>query len=85
MKTQRLGHRAKKICTTEACRIKLNIYMLWNEKNQLVSVELSCNKLKSYGKEEICYTYNYTLEYLDIIKVNSKIKNIVEIEIIQGY
>ena len=63
MKTQGLGHRAKRIRTTEPCGMKLNMYKLWDEKNQLVSVELSRNELKSRGKEEVCYTHNHTLEY----------------------
>ena len=85
MKTQGPGHRAKRIRTTELCRMKLNIYKLWNEKNQLVSVELSRNELKSRGKEEVCYTHNHTLEYLNIIKVNSKLKNSVGTEVAKGY
>ena len=39
--------------------MKLNMYKLWDEKNQLVSVELSRNELKSRGREEVCYTYNH--------------------------
>lgn len=87
MKTQGSGHRAKRIRTTEpcACGMKLNMYKLWNEKNQLVSVELSRNELKSCGKEEVCYTHNHTLEYLDIIKVKFKVKNTVETEAAKGY
>ena len=85
MKTQGSGHGAKKIRTTEpcACGMKLK-YKLWNEKNQLVSVELSRNELRSCGKEGVCYTHNHTLEYLDIIKVNSKVKNTVETEAAKG-
>ncbi len=32
-------------------------------------------------KEDVCYIQNYTLKYLDIIKINFKVKNIVETEI----
>ena len=42
--------------------MKLKVYKLWDEKNQLVSVELSRNELKSYGREEVCCTHNYILE-----------------------
>ncbi len=84
MKIQRSGQRAKRIRTTEACEMKLNMYKVWDKKNQLVSVTLSNNKLKSRGKEDVCYTHNHTLEYLDIIKVNSKVKNTVRTEVAKG-
>ena len=85
IKTQGSGHRAKRIRTVEACGMKLNMYKLFDEKNQLVSVQLVRNELKSRGKEEICYTHNHTLEYLDIIKINSKVKNTVGTEVAKGY
>lgn len=61
----------------EVYGIMLNIYKLFNEKNQLVLIQLVRNDLKSFGKEEIYYIYNHILEYLDIIKVNSKVKNTI--------
>lgn len=71
------------------------MYKVWAEKNQLVSVTLSRNKLKFCEKDKIYYTvvsiklsglpHNYTLEYLDIIKVNSKVKNTIRIEVAKKY
>ncbi len=55
------------------------------KKNQLVLVQLVCNKSKSYGKEEIYYIYNYILEYLNIIQINSKVKNTIGIKVAKGY
>lgn len=69
----------------EVCGMKLNIYKLFDKKNQLVLVELVHNKLKSRGKKEIYYTHNHILEYVDIIKINSKIKNTVGTEFTKGY
>ena len=51
----------------------------------MVSIELTYNKLKSHKKERICYIYNYILKYLDIIKINSKIKNIIETKVAKKY
>lgn len=82
---QRLAHRAKKIYIIKPCRIKLNIYKLFDDKNQLVLVDLVRNQLKSYGKEEIYYTHNHILEYIDIIKVNFKVKNTVRTEVAKKY
>lgn len=45
----------------EACGMKLNKYKVFNEKNQLVLVELLCNELKFCRKEEIYYIHNYIL------------------------
>ena len=85
IKTQGSGNRAKRICTVKACGMKLNMYKLFNEKNQLVLVQLVRNELKSCRKKEIYYTHNHTLEYLDIIKVNSKVKNTIGTEVAKGY
>ena len=99
MKTQGPGHRAKRIRTSEACGMKLNMYKVWDEKKQLVSVTLSRNELKFCGKDDVCYTHNHdddvfiklpglphnhTLEYLDIIKVNSKVKILLEQRLLKG-
>lgn len=85
MKTQGLGHKAKRIRTTKACGTKLNMYKVWDEKNQLVSVTLLHNEPKSQGKEDVCYMHNHILEYLDIIKVTSKVKNTVGTKVAKGY
>lgn len=51
IKIQGLRHKAKKICTAEFYKIKLSIYKLWNQKNQLILIELLYNKLESYKKK----------------------------------
>lgn len=51
----------------------------------MISVTLSLNKRKSWGKDYVCYEHNHTLEYPDTIKVNSKIKNTVATEVAKGY
>lgn len=43
------------------------------------------NKKNSWEKDFICYKYNYILKYLNIIKVNFKIKNIVATKIVKKY
>ena len=65
--------------------MKLNIFKLWNEKNQLVSIKLLYNKIKSCRKKEVYYMHNHKLEYLNIIKVNSKLKNPIKIEVAKAY
>ena len=81
-KSQGSRHRAKRIRTVEVCGMKLNMYKIWKD-NQLISVTLSCNET-SRGRD-VCYEHNHTLEYLDTIKVNLKVKNTVAIEVAKGY
>ncbi len=69
----------------ESCEMKFNIYKLFDRNNQLVLVQLVYNELKSCKKEEIYYTHNYTLEYLDLIKVNFNMKNTVRTEVAKEY
>ncbi len=40
---------------------------------------------KSRGKDVVCYEHNHSLEYLDAIKVNLKVKNTVAAEVAKGY
>lgn len=60
--------------------MKLKMYKLFDEKKLVGLVELVGNELKSCKKVEISYTHNHILEYFDIIKVNSKVKNTVGTE-----
>ncbi|MCJ1345134.1 hypothetical protein MMC31_003339 [Peltigera leucophlebia] len=83
-KSQGFRQRSKRIRTVEACGMKLNMYKTWKE-DQLVCVTLSRNETKSRGKDFVYYEHNHTLEYLDTIKVNSKVKNTVATEVAKGY
>ena len=67
----------------EVCAMKLNMYKIW-KRDQLISVTLSRNE-KSRGKDVVCYEHNHTLEYLDTIKVNLKVKNAVAAEVAKRY
>lgn len=51
----------------------------------MLLVEFLYNKLKFCKKKKVCYTNNYILVYLNIIKVNSKIKNSVGIKVTKEY
>lgn len=51
----------------------------------MVTIELSHNELKSREKEKICYIYNHILEYLNIIKVNFKVKNTIGTKFAKKY
>lgn len=67
----------------KVCSMKLNMYKIWKG-NQLISVILSRNK-KFWGKDVIYYKHTHLLKYLDIIKVNLKIKNIVTAKVVERY
>ncbi len=82
-KSQGSKQRAKKIRIVEACGMKLIMYKIWKG-DQLISVTLSRNE-KSRGKDVVCYEHNHSLEYLDTIKVNLKVKNTVAAEVAKGY
>ncbi len=60
------------ICTGEVYGIKLNMYKIWKQ-NQLMSFTLLCSEI-SLGKD-VCYKHSHTLEYVDTIKINHKVKN----------
>lgn len=68
----------------EFSRMKLNMYKTWDN-NYLVSIILSWNKIKSWRKNFVYYEHNHTLKYLDIIKVNFKIKNTIVTKIAKKY
>lgn len=60
--------------------MKLKIY----KGDQFISVTLSRNE-KSRGKDVVCYKHNHSLEYLDTIKANLKVKTTVAAEVAKGY
>ena len=60
------------------------MYKTW-KRDQLVCVTLLRNKTKSWEKDFVYYKHNHILEYLDTIKINSKVKNIVAIKIAKRY
>ena len=43
------------------------------------------NETKSWRKDFVYYKHNHILGYHDIIKVNSKVKNIIATEVAKGY
>lgn len=51
----------------------------------MVSITLSYNKTKFWGKDFVYYKHNYILEYFDILKINSKLKNTIVIKIAKEY
>lgn len=55
------------------------------KEDQLVCITLLCNETKSWEKDFVYYKHNHTLKYLNIIKVNSKVKNTLATEIAKRY
>lgn len=51
----------------------------------MILVILSHNITKLHGKFFVYYKHYYTLEYLDTIKIDSKVKNMVTIEVAKKY
>lgn len=64
--------------------MKLDIYKI-QKKDQLIYVILLYNKTKSCGKDFVSYKHNHTFRYLNTIKVNSKVKNTIIIEVTKKY
>lgn len=64
--------------------MKLIMSKTWKE-DQLVYVTLSRNEIKFKKKDFIYSKYNYTLEYLNTIKVNFKVKNILSTKVAKRY
>lgn len=76
------GHRNKNLRTCEPCGIKLKMVKHYSPSDVsiLMSIVLSLHEDKAH-----CKTHNHTLDFMDVIKINSFVMGIAEKQMAQEY
>ena len=76
------GHRHKKLRTCDPCGIKLKMVKHYSASDVsiLMSVVLSLHEDKAH-----CVTHNHTMDFMDVIKINSFVMGIAGEQVAQGY
>ena len=80
VKTEGHGVRNKKMRLAEACTMKLKISKQYTG-SEIVTVTLSLHE----DRKNPCSQHHHTAEFVDILKINSGVKNTAAAEVSKGY